>query len=126
MSESVRISATTAKYTSTKWAKSRNSKNLRSSSGSTGTTPGWRMASSETIAGDAEPTWCTCSSALGSPAMNDDRSARWSTGWSLSAGEPVVRTDHRRGQQAEQQPRREHRPDVDHADARHRHQPDHA
>src|SRR5215212_7641644 len=37
------------------------------------------MASSDTIPGDADPTWWTCSSALGSPAMNDDRSAGWST-----------------------------------------------
>ena len=30
---------------------------------------GWRAASSETIRGDADPTWWTCSSALGRPAM---------------------------------------------------------
>src|SRR5690349_14532826 len=76
MSASVRISATTARYTSTKCAKSRNSKNRRSSSGSTGTDPGWRIASSETISGEAEPTWWTCSSALGRPAMNEERLTR--------------------------------------------------
>ena len=32
--------------------------------------PACRAASSATIRGDAEPTWCTCSSALGRPAMN--------------------------------------------------------
>ena len=52
-----------------KCAKSRNSKNSRSSSGSLGTVPGCRSASSLTIRGDAEPTWWTCSSALGRPAM---------------------------------------------------------
>ena len=50
-----------------KCAKSRNSKNSRSSSGSLGTVPGWRAASSATIRGEAEPTWWTCSSALGRP-----------------------------------------------------------
>ena len=38
-----------------KCPKSRNSKNVRSSSRSLGTVPGWRSASSETIRGDAEP-----------------------------------------------------------------------
>src|SRR3954452_8336549 len=52
-----------------KWPKSRNSKKRRSSSGSLGTEPGCRSASSETIRGEAEPTWCTCSSALGRWAM---------------------------------------------------------
>src|SRR6478752_6162627 len=56
-----------------KCAKSRNSKNLRSASGSLGTVPGWRSASSETIRGDADPTWWTWSSALGSPAMKPAR-----------------------------------------------------
>ena len=59
-----------------KCAKSRNSKNRRSSSGSLGTVPGWRAASSETIRGDAEPTWWTCSSALGRPAMKSARASR--------------------------------------------------
>src|SRR4051794_27205048 len=56
-----------------KCAKSRNSKNLRSASGSLGTGPGCRSASSETIRGEAEPTWWTCSSALGSPVMKSAR-----------------------------------------------------
>src|SRR6478735_6519757 len=56
-----------------KCAKSRNSKNLRSASGSLGTVPGWRSASSETIRGDADPTWWTWSSGLGSPAMKPAR-----------------------------------------------------
>src|SRR4051794_12119472 len=76
MPASVRTSATTARYTSTKCAKSRNSKKRRSSSVSTGTMPGWRMASSATIAGEADPTWRAGSSAPGRPAMNDDRSGR--------------------------------------------------
>src|SRR6478609_9473257 len=52
-----------------KWPKSRKAKNSASSSGSLGTTPGCREASSETIRGEADPTWCTCSSALGRRAM---------------------------------------------------------
>src|SRR6478735_7998124 len=52
-----------------KCAKSRNSKNSRSASGSLGTVPGWRSASSETIRGEAEPTWWTWSSALGRREM---------------------------------------------------------
>src|SRR6478736_5989904 len=57
-----------------KWAKSRNVKNFRSSSRSDGTpAAGWRAASSETIRGDADPTWWTCSSALGRPVMKDWR-----------------------------------------------------
>src|SRR5690349_729453 len=57
-----------------KWAKSRNVKNSRSASRSDGTpAAGWRAASSETIRGDADPTWWTCSSALGRPAMKDWR-----------------------------------------------------
>src|SRR3954465_1472445 len=36
------------------------------------------MASSDTIPGDADPTWWTCSAALGSPALNADRSVRLS------------------------------------------------
>src|SRR3954468_9042893 len=54
-----------------KCAKSRNAKKSRSRSGSLGTVPGWRSASSLTIRGEAEPTWCTCSSALGRPATNE-------------------------------------------------------
>ena len=53
-----------------KWAKSRKVKNSLSPSRSEGTpAPGWRAASSETIRGDADPTWWTCSSAFGRPAM---------------------------------------------------------
>ena len=53
-----------------KWAKSRKVKNSLSPSRSLGTpASGWRAASSETIRGDADPTWWTCSSALGRPAM---------------------------------------------------------
>src|SRR5690348_18323860 len=59
-----------------KCAKSRNSKNSASASGSLGTLPGCRSASSETIRGDAEPTWCTCSSALGRPVMKSVRLTR--------------------------------------------------
>ena len=71
-----------------KCAKSRNVKNCLSSSRSLGTpASGWRAASSETIRGDADPTWCTCSSALGRPAMKDWRL----TPGSVSAGGP----DHR-------------------------------
>src|SRR6478609_5528458 len=57
-----------------KWAKSRKVKNSRSASRSDGTpAAGWRAASSETIRGDADPTWWTCNSALGRPAMKDWR-----------------------------------------------------
>src|SRR3954447_16219099 len=73
MSSGVRISATTARYTSTKWAKSRNSKNLLSCSRSLGTVPGCRAASSLTMRADADPTWWTWSSALGRPRMNCSR-----------------------------------------------------
>ena len=53
-----------------KCAKSRNVKNSLSASRSLGTpASGWRAASSETIRGDADPTWWTCSSAFGRPAM---------------------------------------------------------
>src|ERR687893_2306351 len=52
-----------------KCGKSSKTKKSRSASGSSGTVPGCRAASSATIRGDAEPTWCTCSSALGRPAM---------------------------------------------------------
>ena len=62
------------------------------------------------MAGEADPTWWTCSSALGSPAMNDE--AR-STALSLSAAQPVERTDHGRRQETEQQPRRQDRLLVD-------------
>ena len=37
---------------------------------------GWRAASSETIRGDADPTWCTWISALGRPATKDVRGSR--------------------------------------------------
>src|SRR4051794_41309694 len=37
---------------------------------SAGTVPGWRVASSLTIRAEAEPTWCTWSSALGRSRMN--------------------------------------------------------
>src|SRR4051812_3461758 len=59
-----------------KWPKSRKAKKSASAAGSAGTgvSPSWRAASSATIRGDAEPTWCTCSSAFGSPAMNEVRS----------------------------------------------------
>src|SRR6478609_2946845 len=67
-----------------KCAKSRNSKNFRSASGSLGTVPGCRAASSDTIRGDAEPTWWTCSSALGRPAMKPVRESARVTHRSLS------------------------------------------
>ncbi len=57
-----------------KCAKSWKSKNAFSSSRSDGTVPGCRAASSETIRGDAEPTWWTWSSAFGRPAMKSARS----------------------------------------------------
>ena len=41
---------------------------------------GCRAASSATMRGEAEPTWCTCSSALGSPAMKSVRSGAAVTG----------------------------------------------
>src|SRR5690349_2926490 len=71
-----------------KWAKSRNVKNSRSASRSDGTpAAGWRAASSETIRGDADPTWWTCSSALGRPAMKDWRlTPRSVSGAARSAG----------------------------------------
>src|SRR4051794_30572206 len=59
-----------------KCAKSRNSKKSRRASGSLGTVPGCRSASSLTMRGEAEPTWCTCSSALGSPAMKEPSEVR--------------------------------------------------
>src|ERR671910_3400620 len=52
-----------------KCGKSSKTKKSRSASGSLGTVPGCRAASSATIRGEADPTWCTCSSALGRPAM---------------------------------------------------------
>ena len=55
-----------------KCGKSSKTKKSRSWSGSLGTVPGCRSASSATIWVDAEPTWCTCSSALGRPAMNSE------------------------------------------------------
>ena len=52
-----------------KCAKSVNVKKRARSSGSVGTgLSGCRPASSATIRGDADPTWWTCSSALGRPA----------------------------------------------------------
>ena len=52
-----------------KCAKSVKVKKRASASGSCGTgLSGWRRASSATIRGEADPTWCTCSSALGRPA----------------------------------------------------------
>src|SRR3954464_5582516 len=59
-----------------KWRKSRNAKKSASAAGSAGTSvrPSCRAASSATIRGEAEPTWCTCSSTLGRPAMNVVRS----------------------------------------------------
>ena len=60
-----------------KCAKSVNVKKRTSASGSRGTgLSGCRPASSATIRGDADPTWCTCSSALGRPATKARRSAR--------------------------------------------------
>lgn len=55
-----------------KCAKSVKVKYSASAAGSTGTfdRPRWRAASSATTRGEAEPTWWTCSSALGIPAMN--------------------------------------------------------
>src|SRR6478735_12173028 len=67
-----------------KCAKSRNSKNFRSASGSFGTVPGCRSASSETIRGEADPTWWTWSSALGRPAMKPVRESARVTHRSLS------------------------------------------
>src|SRR3954469_25135777 len=54
-----------------KCAKSLKTKYSASASGSAGTgeLPAWRAASSATIRGDADPTWWTCSSAFGRPAM---------------------------------------------------------
>src|SRR5215218_8353193 len=53
------------------FAKSVKVKYRASASGSAGTgDPGCRAASSATIRGDADPTWWTCSSALGRPARN--------------------------------------------------------
>src|SRR3546814_785317 len=57
-----------------KCAKSRKAKKSFNSSGSLGTVPGCLSAKVLTIRGEAEPTWCTCSSALGRPAMKADRS----------------------------------------------------
>src|SRR6478672_11674177 len=77
-----------------KWAKSRNVKNCLRSSRSLGTpASGWRAASSETIRGDADPTWCTCSSALGRPAMKD---------WRLTPGS--VSADHLLGDIGDREP----------------------
>src|SRR6478609_8414740 len=77
-----------------KWAKSRKVKNSRSASRSDGTpAAGWRAASSETIRGDADPTWCTCSSALGRPAMKD---------WRLTPGS--VSADHLLGDIGDREP----------------------
>src|SRR5918993_2965371 len=74
-----------------KWAKSRKVKNSRSSARSRGTpASGWRAASSETIRGDADPTWWTCSSALGRPVMKSWRL----TPRSVPAGVSAARTDH--------------------------------
>src|SRR6478609_4156928 len=75
-----------------KWAKSRKVKNSRSASRSDGTpAAGWRAASSETIRRDADPTWWTCSSALGRPAMKDWRL----TPRSVPEGTSAARADHR-------------------------------
>ena len=46
----------------------RSSRASRSGSAGTGVRPSCRAASSATVRGDAEPTWWTCSSALGRPA----------------------------------------------------------
>ena len=56
-----------------KWAKSSKTKKSARAFGSLGTTPGCRSASWATIRGDADPTWWTCSSALGRPATKDVR-----------------------------------------------------
>ena len=45
-----------------------------SGSAGTGDVPSLRAASSATIRGEADPTWCTCSSALGMPTMKAVRS----------------------------------------------------
>src|SRR3954469_25375391 len=90
-----------------KWAKSRNSKNAASASGSLGPTPGCRSPSWATARGDAEPTWWTCSSALGRPAMKVDRSVM------SSPSQHQVTDDHRR-QDAEEEQRRQDRLLVDH------------
>ena len=74
-----------------KWAKSRKVKNSRSASRSDGTpAAGWRAASSETIRGDADPTWWTCSSALGRPAMKDWRLTPRSVPERTSAAVPTI------------------------------------
>ena len=58
-----------------KCAKSRKVKYSASAAGSLGTAEsGCRAASSATMRGEADPTWWTCSSALGSPAMKGRRS----------------------------------------------------
>src|SRR3954447_2414793 len=101
-----------------KCAKSRNSKNAARASGSLGTTPGWRSASSATARGDAEPTWWTCSSALGSPAMNVDRSVM------PSPSQHQVAAD-RSGQDSQEQQGRQHRLLGDHPGARHSQDSDH-
>ncbi len=58
-----------------KWAKSVKVKYSASSaaSGGTGVDPACRAASAATVCGDAEPTWWTCSSAFGRPAMKSVR-----------------------------------------------------
>ena len=57
-----------------KCAKSVNVKYSASCAGSAGTgvEPSCRAASWATVCGDADPMWCTCNSALGSPAMNEE------------------------------------------------------
>ncbi len=91
-SSGVRIRSTTDRYTSMKCAKSVNVKKSARASGSVGTLEsGWRAASSATIRGEAEPTWWTCSSALGSPAMKacgsrTPAAARW--WWSVKGSSP--------------------------------------
>ena len=69
-----------------------------SEAGSLGTVPGCRSASSETMRGEADPMWCTWSSALGSRAMKSAEITRRSchcvaasTASMLSCTEPSTR-----------------------------------
>ena len=78
-----------------KWAKSVKVKKRARASGSCGTgLSGCRPASSATIRGEADPTWCTCSSALGRPATKVvEVGARRGVG---AHGGPVCRMPRRR------------------------------
>ena len=80
-----------------KCAKSRNVEELGAAPrGRSAPSPGCRAASSATMRGEAEPTWCTCSSALGRPAMKaayGDGSRRGAaTGMAVSVAGDRVRS----------------------------------